>query len=274
MFFDTHTHVNFEAFKADAADVLKRAQQAQTWLINVGTQFDTSRSAVEMANQNEGTYAAIGLHPIHTYQQLVDEEETRFRTREESFDETLYTELLNKKVVAVGECGLDYFRLPEDNREDAIKRQKQSFIAQLQFAQKNGLPIIIHCRDAYEDVLAVLKKEYQGDGVIHSFTDTWDTAKKFLDIGFYVAFNGILTFDKTDKLAEVIKNMPFDKMLIETDAPYLTPPPYRGKRNEPAYVKHVAEKIAELKSLSVNEVGNQTFFNACKLFKIEVPTSG
>jgi TatD DNase family protein len=275
MYFDTHTHVNFGAFKDDTDETIKRALNEDTWMINVGTQIDTSKQAVEVANKyQQGVFASIGLHPIHTYQQLVDEEETHFRTREEGFVGVTYEQLLNDKVVAVGECGLDYFRLPQNDKKDAIKKQKLVFVAQLQFAALHNLPVIIHCRDAYNDLAEILKAEYKGlPGVVHSFTDTWETAKKFLDLGFYLAFNGILTFDKTGKLAEVVKNMPFERILTETDAPYLTPPPFRGKRNEPSYVKYVAEKIAGIKGMDLAEVGKQTFINACKLFKIKEPTS-
>ncbi len=269
-YFDTHTHVNFAAFKADQDQTIKRALDNDTWMINVGTQINTSTAAVELANKFEkGVYAAIGLHPIHTYQQVVDEEEDHFRSHADSFDEVEFAKLLNDKVVAVGECGLDYFRLPETDKEAAIAKQKTEFIKQLHFAKQNKLPVIIHCRDAYEDVLAILKAEYAGlPGVIHSFTDTWDTAKQFLDFGFYVALNGILTFDKTGKLAEVVDKASIDRLLTETDAPYLTPPPFRGKRNEPAYVQYVAAKMAEIKKLEPEVMGEQTFNNACKLFKI------
>ncbi len=272
MFFDTHTHVNFSAFKDDAEDTIKRALDNKTWMINVGTQTDTSRSASDLAKKHEqGVFAAIGLHPVHTYQQMLDEEESHFKSRAESFDESEYESMLSDKVVAVGECGLDYFRLPENEDPEKIKKlQKQEFIKQLNFAKKHGLPVIIHCRDAYEDLIEILKSEYPGgSGVAHSFTDTWDTAKKFLDLGFYIALNGILTFDKTGRLAEVVKNTPADKLLTETDAPYLTPPPHRGKRNEPSYVQFVAAKIAEIKGISLEDVGNQTFTNACELFQIK-----
>ncbi|HYE22114.1 MAG TPA: TatD family hydrolase [Verrucomicrobiae bacterium] len=269
MFFDTHTHVNFSAFAKDAEEILNRAQK-DTWLINVGTQLDTSTQAVEIAKRFEtGVYAAIGLHPIHTYQQTVDEEETHFKTREEHFKSEAYEQLLTEKVVAVGECGLDYFRLPPDNKESAKVKQKQSFVSQLNFASKHGLPVIIHCRDAYEDLAEVIKSEYQGLGVIHSYTGDWAAAKKFLDLGFYVAFNGILTFDKTGRLAEVVRNMPSDKILSETDAPYLTPPPFRGKRNEPSYVRYVVEKIAEIRGVDPAAAEELTFNNACKLFNIK-----
>jgi len=217
-------------------------------------------------------FAAIGLHPVHTYQQMLDEEESHFKSRAETFDDEVYAAMLSEKVVAVGECGLDYFRLPPNEDPAKIKKlQKIELIKQLDFAKKHGLPVIIHCRDAYEDLLEILKAEYSGrPGIIHSFTDTWDTAKKFLDFGFHVALNGILTFDKSGKLQEVVQNSPLDRLLTETDAPYLTPPPYRGKRNEPSYVQHVAAKIAEIKKISAEEAGNQTFQNACKLFNIKV----
>src|SRR3989344_910395 len=266
MLFDTHTHVNFEAYKEDRTQVVDRALNSDTWMINVGTQIDTSKSAVELANNYEkGVYAAIGLHPVHTYQQILDEEESHFKTRQEVFDEGAYEALINDKVVAVGECGLDYFRLPENEKETAISKQKTAFIAQINFASKHNLPLIIHCRDAYEDVLEILKYQYKDQpGVIHSFTGDWETAKKYLDFGFYVALNGILTFDKSGKLAEVAKNTPLDKLITETDAPYLTPPPHRGKRNEPSYVQYVAAKIAEVRGEDKEKVSQQTFNNALK----------
>lgn len=271
MFFDTHAHVNFAAFKDDREETIKRALDDETWMINVGTQTDTSKSASDLAKKYPvGVYAAIGLHPVHTYSQMLDEEESHFQSRAESFEEAEYEPMLSDKVVAVGECGLDYFRLPAEGQEANIKKQKTEFIKQLEFAKKHGLPVIIHCRDAYKDLLEILKSEYSGSpGVAHSFTDTWDTAKKFLDLGFFIALNGILTFDKTDKLAEVVRNSPVDRLLTETDAPYLTPPPFRGKRNEPSYVKYVGIKIAEIKNIDAQEAEDQTFKNACELFGIK-----
>ncbi|MEO8065393.1 MAG: TatD family hydrolase [Candidatus Doudnabacteria bacterium] len=254
-FFDTHAHVNLEAFKDDRDDTVKRSLDAQTWMINVGTDSASSKIAVDMADKYpEGVFASVGLHP----------------TESEIFDDSGYETGLSEKVVAVGECGLDYFRLPEEGREAAIRKQKTEFVKQLDFAKKHGLPVIIHCRDAYPDLLEILKKEYSGfQGVVHSFTDSWDTARQFLDLGFYIALNGILTFDKTGRLAEVVEKVPFEKLLTETDAPYLTPPPFRGKRNEPSYVQYVAAKIAEIKKMDVEVVGEQTFENARALFKIK-----
>src|SRR3989344_1352702 len=257
-FFDTHTHVNFSDFKSETDATIKRALDAKTWLINVGTGLKASRECVDLAKKYpEGVFASIGQHP----------------TESESFEEEVYETLLSDKVVAIGECGLGYYRIPKDsNQETVISKQKKEFIKQIQFAKKYGLPLIIHCRDAYEDLLAILKSEYAGlPAVAHSFTETWETAKKILDQGLYIALNGILTFDKSGKLAKVVEKMPFEKLLIETDAPFLAPPPHRGKRNEPAFVQYVAEKIAAIKKMSVEEVGEQTFANACKLFQIKNP---
>lgn len=272
MLFDTHTHVNFSAYKDDRDETIRRSLEQEVWMINVGTQIDTSTTAVSLAGKHEkGVYAAIGLHPVHTWQQMLDEEESHFKTREEDFDTSMYQSMITDKVVAVGECGLDYFRIPENsNKELVISKQKTEFIKQISFAKKNKLPLIIHCRDAYDDLLEILKVEYAGSpAVIHSFTDTWETAKKFLDQGYYIALNSILIFDKTGRLAEVAKNSPDDRILTETDAPYLTPPPFRGKRNEPAYVRYIVEKIAEIRGQSLEEMALQTFDNACTLFNIK-----
>jgi len=286
MNFDTHTHVNFDAFKNDADQTVKRALDAGTWMINVGTQLDTSKSAVALAEKySEGVYAAIGLHPAHTFQHMMDEEESHFKSRQEHFDTSMYQSMITDKVVAIGECGLDYFRLENSNKEQVISKQKTEFIKQIAFAKKHKLTLVIHCRDAYEDLLEILKVEYQGlPAIIHSYTGEWETAKKFIDLGYYIALNGILTFaapqagraspikdgrDKRD-LVEVCKNTPLDKLLSETDAPYLAPPPYRGKRNEPLYVKYVVQKIAEIRGLDLQTVENQLFQNALKVYNIKM----
>ncbi len=271
MFFDTHTHVNSEEFQEDADAVIQRSLDNSTWLVNIGTLTETSRQAVEIADKYpEGVFASIGLHPAHTYETSYGEDEGKVLIPAEVFDGSEYEKLLTPKVVGIGECGLDYFRLPEHlDRETLIKNQKTEFIKQLVFAQKHDLALIVHCRDAYTDLLEIMDAEYKGDRVvIHSFTDTWETAKKFLDKGYYLALNGILTFDKTGKLAEVVEKAPLEMLLTETDAPYLAPPPFRGKRNEPLYVQYVAQKIADIKKLPREAVGQQTFDNARKLFKI------
>lgn len=268
MYFDTHTHVNFSAFEGEVDQAIKRALDQDVWMTNIGTSYETSKSSAELVkNYDKGVYATIGLHPIHTWQDVKDEDEPL--TKQEIFGEEKYQPLINDKVVAVGEIGLDYFRVQPEN-EQAIELQKKAFIDQLHFAQKNNLPVVIHCRDAYEDCLAILKAEYKGMGILHSFTGDWETAKKFLDIGFYIALNGILTFDKTGRLAEVCKNTPIDRLLSETDAPYLAPPPYRGKRNEPAYVKFVVDKMAEVRNMDRGELGQKTFQNALLVYNIKM----
>lgn len=269
---DTHTHVNFHAFKDDAGDVIRRALDAGVWMINAGTQFETSRRAVEIAEEySDGVYAAVALHPIHLFQHHVDEEETSFNTRGEEFNLDSYRDLVLRsvKVVGIGEFGLDYYRMPLDEDPQVVKKVQQEVMLQhLELAKLVGKPVMIHCRDAYRELAEVLRKHYDGPGEIHSFTGKWEEAKPFLDMGFCIALNGIITFDKTGRSEEVVKNLPLESILLETDAPYLTPVPHRGRRNEPAYVKHVAEKIAEWKGVSFDEVAETTTSNARKLYKI------
>lgn len=269
---DTHTHVNFQAFRDDADIVIERSLDADTWLINAGTQFETSRKAVELAEEyGDGVYAAVGLHPIHLFEHHVDEEETSFRTRGEEFNADSYRDLVQRslKVVGIGEFGLDYYRMPPGVDAMEVKKVQEEVVKQhLILAKAVGKPVMIHCRDAYDDLLGILQAHYDGPGEIHSFTGTWEQAKKFVDLGFYIALNGIITFDKTGRSEEVVKKLPLDKLLPETDAPYLTPVPFRGKRNEPAYVKYVAQKIAEWKGVDVEQVEKATTQNARDLYGI------
>ncbi|MEK7617902.1 MAG: TatD family hydrolase [Patescibacteria group bacterium] len=306
MLIDTHAHVNFKAFEQDGEEVIKRALEQGVWIVNVGTQIDTSRQAVELAEKfnhpslnpspsegregaGGGVYAVIGLHPVHTYSQHVDEEENSFQTRKENFDYDAYHQLAqNSKVVGIGECGLDYFRLPAEtqhgtwNMEQIKQQQKEVFIAQIKLAKEVNKALVIHCRpsvgsqDAYEDILQILDREFENfqfpisnfQFEIHSFTGTPEIAQEFLKRGAYVGLNGIITFDKTGNMQKVVETVPLERIVLETDSPYLTPAPHRGKRNEPLYVKHVAEKIAGIKQVSLEEVGNQTTLSAKKLFNI------
>lgn len=270
---DTHSHLNFQAFRQDHDQVVERSLEEETWMINVGTQFETSRRAVEMAEEySDGVYAAIGLHPIHLFEHRVDEEETSFNARGEELNADSYKELLlrSAKVVAIGEFGLDYFRMPPNEDPAVVKKVQEEVVKQhLILAEETDKPAMIHCRDAYDDLARVIEEvNYKGPGEIHSFTGTWEQAKMFLNLGFYVALNGIITFDKTGRSEEVAKNLPLESMILETDAPYLTPVPHRGKRNEPSYVKFVAQKIADWKDIDVEEVEQVTTENARKLFKI------
>lgn len=276
---DTHAHVNFAAFEPDREAVIARALEAGVSVVNVGTHLGTSRSAVELAERYErGVYAVIGLHPVHTYSQHLDEEESHFQTREETFDPSVYRELAeHSAVVGIGECGLDYYRLPEgEDRERAIGLQRAAFAAQVDLARSLGKTLVIHCRpsagsqDAYEDVLGILG-ERGTEGLrfeAHSFTGSPDTAQAFVDRGGYIGLNGIVTFDKTGNAAAVVSRVPLERIVLETDCPYLTPVPHRGKRNEPAYVTYVARKLAELKGVSEGEVAVQTTANASALFGV------
>ncbi len=286
MLFDTHAHVNFRAYKDDAKETMQRALDAGVSVINIGSQIDTSRQALEVAKQFEsGVYAVVGLHPEHTYaHKFTDEDEAGFYTREEGPDVSTYRELaLDSKVVGIGECGLDYYRLPEGEDHEAIKhKQKAAFISQIKLAQELDKTLVIHTRsskgtdDACLDVLEILEQlrspaggaNYELRFVLHSFTGSPEVLQKFLDIGSYVSFNGIITFDKTGNMEQLVKRAPLERIVLETDCPYLTPVPHRGKRNEPAYVAYVAQKVADLKGLGVEEVSAETTANAQRLFHL------
>jgi len=288
-YIDIHSHVNFTAFDADRDEVIARALANDTWVINVGTQIDTSRKAVEMTYTYTNTYAIIGLHPIHTGASFHDEKELgegnkEFTSRGEIFNKQAYRELLkDPKVVAIGECGLDYYRCDEES----IERQKQAFVAQIELANEFDKPLMLHIRNnpndkghasmdgarhgftkpnAYSDVLDLLKNFPNIKGDVHFFAGTWEDAKKFLDIGFNLSFTGVITFTKD--YDEVIRNTPLDRIMSETDSPYVAPAPYRGKRNEPVYVKEVVKKIAEIKNLPEEEVAKAIIANARRLFGI------
>jgi TatD DNase family protein len=278
MLYDTHAHVNFAAFKSEHKDLIERTLSDGVWLNNVGTQKDTASEAVRIANEfKEGVYAVVGLHPIHTTAQHVDEEESSFDTREEAFDYEYYKTLaMDSKVVGIGETGLDYYRIPDGMSKEQVQAiQKPVFREHIRLSKELDKALVIHCRaskdttDAYEDIIEILKQEKPERFEIHSFTADWQICQKFLELGAYIGLNGIITFDKTGTLKEVVTNCPIERMVLETDAPYLSPAPYRGKRNEPAYVKYVAEYIAQVKEISIEEVSDSTFENSKQLFKIK-----
>lgn len=287
-YIDIHSHLNFKAFDEDRDEVIRRALDNDTWVINVGTQLDTSKKAVEIANQyEEGVYAIIGLHPIHTGASYHDEKELgeggkEFTSRGEIFDKESYRKLLkDKKVVGIGECGLDYYRCTPES----ISKQKEAFISQIELANEFNKPLMLHIRNgstsspqaspnAYMDALNLLKKYSKVKGDVHFFAGTWEEAKAFLDFGFTLSFTGVITFPpkagqpQADTLFEVIKNTPLDMIMSETDSPYVAPVPYRGKRNESSYVKEVVRKIAEIKNLTESEVASAIIANAKRVFKI------
>ena len=271
MIIDTHSHLNFKAYDDDRDEVIKRTQKEGVVCIDVGTKYETSKRAVELAQKYEGIFAAIGMHPIHIKTDLMklkmDENEGGFAPPGEEYDAEKYKELAkSKKVVAIGEIGLDYYYRPKGTtkKEKFKEMQKEVFKQQLDLAKELDLPVIVHARMSFDDIYDILK-DRNLRGVIHSFTGDLETAKRFLDLGYYLGINGIIF--KLD-LTEVIKNAPLDKILVETDCPYLTPKAEGDKRNEPIFVKHVIQKIADIKNLSFDEVANTTTTNAKELFKI------
>jgi TatD DNase family protein len=234
----------------------------------VGTQFETSAAGVLLAEKFDDVYATIGLHPIHTSKSFHDTKELgpgnkEFTSRGETFDISKYKELAqSSKVIAIGECGLDYYRLEENTK----KLQVENFVSQIELANMLHKPLMLHIRNAYNDALEVLRAHAKVQGDVHFFAGSWEEAKQFLELGFTLSFTGVITF--TNDYDEVVKNTPLDMILSETDAPYVAPVPYRGKRNEPVYVVEVVKKIAEIKNLPEEEVSVQTLSNAKKLFGI------
>lgn len=289
---DSHAHLNFSAFKDDVDEVIKRTLDNNVWVINVGSQYSTSKRAVEIAQKyNRGVFAAIGLHPIHLEERKVDHSEVDsqiiFKTRAEEFDYEKYRELVRQgggKVVAIGEIGLDYYYKPKTKKklEQFKEKQREAFLKQLNLAKELNLPVILHCRMAHEDLIQIIQQSNITEigGVIHCFTGDQEQANKYLEMGFYFGFNGLI-FKKIEGAPDwlkIIKKLPLEKILIETDAPYLTPPISVNQRldqrksavvrNEPLYVKYVAQKIAELKNTTFEEIAQITTQNAKKLFKI------
>ncbi|MEA2088983.1 MAG: TatD family hydrolase [Patescibacteria group bacterium] len=279
MLIDTHTHTNFKDFKDDYKNVIGRSLENNTLLINIGSQISTSERAIKIANEyNKGVYATVGLHPIHLQDFYVSEGDMQFKSRKENFNYDSYKKLAeNKKVVAIGEIGLDYFHIKDravdeidDKQEEKIKKQqKEIFIKQFKLAQDLGLPVMIHCRDAHNDLIEILRKlkiDYpKAKGVIHCFNQDLIIAKKYFDLDFLISFTGIITFAKG---FDWIKDIPEDRFMVETDAPYLTPNPHRGERNEPVYVKYIAKKIAEIRNASFEKIAKITTKNAKNFFQI------
>ena len=271
---DVHSHTQFAAYE-NPDEVIKRALDAGVWLINVGTQKNTSAKAVELAEKySEGVYAAIGLHPIHTDKSFHDAKELgggmaakEFTSRGEEIDYEYYKELGgSERVVAVGECGLDYYRLSEESKE----KQFAAFEAQVELSRELQKPLMIHCRSAFYDLISILKaKKHQLSavpGIVHFFSGTKNDAKELMNFGFSFSFGGVTTFAR--EYDEVIKYIGLDGIVLETDAPYVTPAPFRGKRNEPAYIKYIAEGISKILNIDSETVARRTTENARKIFKI------
>ncbi|MDD2402144.1 MAG: TatD family hydrolase [Clostridia bacterium] len=252
MFFDTHAHLDDEQFTEDRVDVISRLREAGVELvINVGCNMQSSLKSVEITKEYDFIYGAVGIHP-HDASDLNEESLGQLR------------ELAREpRIVAVGEIGLDYY-YDYSPRE----LQKKCFREMIGMAKELKLPIIIHDRDAHEDTLKIVKEEKANEvgGVFHCYSGSWEMAKEVMKLGFYMAIGGAVTFKNAKKVVEVAQEIPLDHLLIETDCPYLAPVPYRGKRNEPAYVSKVAERIAEIKGISIEEVAKATLENGKRLF--------
>lgn len=267
-FVDNHAHLNFAAFKDDLSDVLLRAKEMDVAIINVGTQADTSKRAVEIAEQHDNCYAIVGLHPVHTGRSFHDEKEIgeggqEFTSRGEIFDYDFYKKLVgNQKVVGIGECGLDYYRLEEDTKSV----QKKAFEDQIRLSLETGKPLMLHIRNAYEDSIEILKSYNVSKANVHFFAGSKEIAKQFLDLGCTLSFTGVITF--AAEYAELVDYVPIDRILSETDCPYVAPKLYRGKRNEPVYVVEVVKKIAEIKEGVFEDVATQLRENSKRLFGI------
>jgi len=276
-YIDIHSHINFKAFNEDRDQVIERALAEDTWMINVGTQLDTSKSAVELAHKyDQGVYAIVGLHPIHTEASHYDEKELDeggvvFTSRGEIFDKDAYLELAkDKKVVGIGECGLDYYHM----NEKSIAKQKKVFIQQIKLAQEVKKPLMLHIRNnkenkkhnAYKDVIKILKDYPEVRGNVHFFAGSEADAKQFLKLGYTLSFTGVITF--SHDYDEIVKNTPLDMIMSETDCPYVAPVPYRGRRNEPIYVSEIVKKIAEIKGLFERDVAIAISINVKRVFGI------
>lgn len=261
MLIDTHAHLNFEAYDSDRALVVKRCIDFPMSVINVGSQLETSKKAVELT-KNNNFYASLGLHPIHVF--------------DEDFILSDYQKLINMHVVAIGETGLDYFHIKEKSIpvDDVIRKQKEVFVRHIELARTNNLPLILHGRNSqelntcYSDIFEILKSENYNSGVVHCFGGNIKEVKIALNMGLYIGFTGIITFPKAEDLREVVKFVPIDRILIETDSPYLAPQKYRGDRNEPIYVEEVANEIAKIKNLDIEDVISATWENAKNIFNI------
>ncbi|MBI5732175.1 MAG: TatD family hydrolase [Candidatus Magasanikbacteria bacterium] len=282
---DSHCHVQFNAYKEDGGEVIGRALAEEVMMIVAGSQATTSERAVKLAEEYPGgVWAVVGLHPIHLTSQEVDEEEIHFKSREEIFDYDFYKKLASHpRVAGIGEAGFDLHHLsPGLSLEEAVKKQKETFDSQCALADELELPIVLHCREAHDILPPLLEEKVRAGqlkkrGVAHCFGGSWPIAKRYLDIGFYLGFTGIIAFEpragqrKTlETLWEVVKKTPLNRILIETDAPYLAPPPHRGKRNEPLFVKLVAAKVAALRNLPLEETAAATTANAKKLFNLDL----
>jgi len=274
-YIDIHGHVNFTAYDQDRGETIGRALDAGVAMITVGTQYDTSRAALDIARKHDYMYATVGLHPVHTSKSHHDVQELgeggkEFTSRGEVVDLKAYLDLArDPKVVAIGECGLDYYHL----EDDLVKKQASAFEIMIDLANEVGKPLMLHVRSgsdksAYIDAYNILKSRAKVSGNLHFFAGGIEEARLFLDLGYTFSFTGVVTFARN--YDEVLKFIPLDRMMSETDCPYVTPIPNRGKRNEPAYVIEVVKAIAKIRGEDESLVAKQLLKNAERTFGISL----
>lgn len=259
---DTHCHVQFPQFDADRPEVLARAREAGIGMVAIGTDVATSRLACELAQATGDIWATVGLHPNDNLDEVFNIDE--YRTLAQC-----------KRVVAIGEIGLDYFRTTDAG---AIATQRERFEEQLQLASELSLPVVLHCRDsarqatetsrAHEDMISILRNHKMKNGIVHSFTGTAQHARAYIEEGFFVGLNGIITF--VPEYHEMVRSLPFDRIVTETDAPYLAPDPKRGKKNEPLYMLYTIETLSKLHNIQVEQAKSMLFENARKALSIKI----
>jgi TatD DNase family protein len=253
MLIDSHAHLEMKEFDSDREEVIKRARKdGVDYIVTVGTNLSLSRKAVWLAHQYENIYATIGIHPHDVA-----------KVSNKTFD-NLRLLASEKKVIAYGEIGLDFFR-----NISTREKQIEVFNQQLELVKELNLPVIIHDREAHEEILQIVKASGLRHGVFHCFSGDYNMAKKCMDLGFYVSVPGVVTFNKAKKLHNVVQHTPLDFLLLETDCPYLAPVPHRGKRNEPSFIIHTAKKVAEIKEMDWEDIAQKTAFNTKKLFRLE-----
>lgn len=307
MFIDSHCHIQFKSFADDYKGAIARSIEKGCIMNTIGTQMDTSKRAVELAEEYAEIYATIGLHPIQSKRVGVTEEYTSFVARGEDFDTNYYRSLIESsdKVIAVGETGLDAYHVPKDEKlEDVFDHQWELFMKHYELAREFELPLVLHVRDAHDEMIKRLRSvilseqrelkdlqhstdvtsggsstsfhSAQNDkwkGVIHCFTGNWQQAEAYLDLGFYLGFTGVVTFppkktkpEEQESLLEVVDNVPLDRILVETDAPFLAPQAYRGQRSEPWMTEEVIQFIAARRGIDVVTFREQTVENTKRLF--------
>lgn len=248
---DTHCHLDSEEYKDDLESVLNMVEKEMEYCVNIGCDMESCKDSINLAQKYDYIYATVGIHPI--YISKITEEDMRLLESYLSLD----------KVVAIGEIGLDYHWM-----KDSKDVQKEWFRRQMDLARKYNKPVVIHSREAMEDTLEILKEYPDVKGVIHCYPGSLESAKEIID-RYYLGIGGVLTFKNAKKMVDVVKGIPLDRMVLETDSPYLTPVPHRGERNTPINVKYVAEKIAEIKGIDVEEVYRVTVENSKKLYGIK-----